>query len=112
MNKEQLVAATARKTKESEGDVKNYAKWEIALLAPRIFATILDTLSSEEDVQIQGFGRFSIKTQKARNAINPNTKERIRIPEKKKIVFYPTPSFKFNSKPENGGNSDTTEENR
>lgn len=93
--------------------MRNYAKWEISLLAPHIFDAILAALAEEEEeVQIQGFGRFSIKIQKAHNAINPNTKERIWVPEKKKLVFHPTPSFKFNADAELSDISDFSDNKR
>lgn len=58
MNKEQLIAATARLTKKEKSDVKNYAKQEIALLTSHIFDAILAALDEEEEMQIKGFGRF------------------------------------------------------
>lgn len=96
MNKEQLVSATARKMKAAKGEENRYSKWEIALIIPYVLDAISETLADGEEVQLQGFGRFNIKTVKAHNAINPRTRERVVVPEKKKVVFHQTPHFKFN----------------
>lgn len=73
-----------------------YAKWEIAAILPLVLDAISESLAEGEEVQLQGFGRFGIKTVKARNTINPRTKERVWVPEKKKVIFHQTRLFKFN----------------
>lgn len=110
MNKEQLVAATARRIKVAKDEENIYSKWEIAAILPHILDTISETLADGEEVKLKDFGRFSIKTLKAHNAINPNTKERIWVPEKKKIVFHPTPHFKFNESGNLDESPETTKE--
>lgn len=95
MNKEQLVAATAQRMKKSKSE-HVYAKWVIAAILPHILDAISESLADGEEVQLQGFGRFGIKTIKARNAINPQTKEHVWVPEKKKVIFHQTRLFKFN----------------
>ena len=53
-----------------------------------IFNTISDGLTEEKPVEFRNFGRFSIKTIKAKyNARNPKTGEIIYVPEKKKVSF-------------------------
>ena len=53
-----------------------------------MFDTISDSLVKEKPVEVRDFGRFSLKTIKARhNARNPRTGEIIYIPEKKKVSF-------------------------
>lgn len=96
MNKEQLVAATARRMKADDNEEYVYAKWEIAAILPHVPDAICESLADGEEVQLQGFGRFGIKTIKARNAINPRTKEHVWVPEKKKVIFHQTRLFKFN----------------
>ncbi len=108
MNKEQLIAATARRMKNSQGEENRYSKWEIALIVPHILDAISESLSNGEEVQLQGFGRFDVKEVKARNCINPSTKERMVVPARKKVVFHPTPRFKFASEPTDEENTDTT----
>ena len=53
-----------------------------------MFNTISDSLIKENPVELRRFGRFSVKTIKAKyNARNPKTGEIIYVPEKKKISF-------------------------
>ena len=53
-----------------------------------MFKTISDGLIKEKPVELRDFGRFSVKTIKAKyNARNPKTGEIIYVPEKKKVSF-------------------------
>ena len=53
-----------------------------------MFKTISDSLIKHKPVELRDFGRFSIKTIKAKyNARNPKTGEIIYVPEKKKVSF-------------------------
>ena len=53
-----------------------------------IFDTIAESLIRHNPVELRDFGRFSIKTIKAKyNARNPKTGEIIYVPEKKKVSF-------------------------
>ena len=53
-----------------------------------MFNTISDGLIKEKPVELRDFGRFSVKTIKAKyNARNPKTGEIIYVPEKKKVSF-------------------------
>ena len=53
-----------------------------------MFDTIADSLAEHKSVELRNFGRFSIKTIKAKyNARNPKTGEIIYVPKKKKISF-------------------------
>ena len=53
-----------------------------------MFSTISDSLIKKKSVELRDFGRFSIKTIKAKyNARNPKTGETIYVPEKKKVSF-------------------------
>ncbi len=52
------------------------------------FDTIANSLIAYKPVELRDFGRFSVKTIKAKyNARNPKTGEIIYVPEKKKISF-------------------------
>ena len=44
-------------------------------------------LRSGEEVQVTGFGKFYIREQKAREGVNPQTKEKMRIPASKGPAF-------------------------
>ena len=53
-----------------------------------MFSSIIDSLIKQKSVELRNFGRFSIKTIKAKyNARNPKTAEIIYVPEKKKVSF-------------------------
>jgi|TARA_B110000261_G_scaffold159422_1_gene197331 integration host factor subunit beta len=53
-----------------------------------MFDAISDSLIKARPVELRNFGRFSIKTIKAKyNARNPKTGETIYVPEKKKVSF-------------------------
>tara|TARA_B100001996_G_scaffold227648_1_gene175341 strand:- start:79 stop:360 length:282 start_codon:yes stop_codon:yes gene_type:complete len=53
-----------------------------------VFDTISKSLIENKPVELRNFGRYSVKTIKAKhNARNPKTNEIIYVPEKKKISF-------------------------
>jgi integration host factor subunit beta len=61
---------------------------QIESIVDIIFETIADSLSKHKPVELRNFGRFSVKTIKAKyNARNPKTGEIIYVPEKKKVSF-------------------------
>jgi DNA-binding protein HU-beta len=41
---------------------------------------VTEALKGREEVQITGFGKFYVREQKAREGVNPQTKERMQIP--------------------------------
>lgn len=53
-----------------------------------IFDSISDSLIKEKATELRSFGRWSVKTIKAKyNARNPKTGEILYVPEKKKVSF-------------------------
>ncbi|MDI6851970.1 MAG: HU family DNA-binding protein, partial [bacterium] len=48
---------------------------------------ITKALSKGEEVQLPGFGKFSVTQRKEREVINPKTKEKIKIPAMKAPRF-------------------------
>ena len=61
---------------------------QIEAIVDIMFDTITDSLAKHKSVELKDFGRFSVKTIKAKyNARNPRTGEIIYVPEKKKISF-------------------------
>lgn len=79
MTKKELVAAVAEKADLSKKDT------EAALNAT--LAVITAELEKGNDVQITGFGTFSVKTRAPREGKNPRTGEVITIPETKAPTF-------------------------
>ena len=79
MNKSELVDAIAKDTgltkKDSEAAVKAFVE------------AVSKALSKGDDVQLVGFGTFSVSERPAREGINPLTKEKIQIAAKKVAKF-------------------------
>lgn len=61
-----------------------------------IVSTITDTLIAGGEVQIKGFGRFSLHTMAARKARDIRQNRTIEIPSKKKVCFKPSLSLRTN----------------
>ena len=61
---------------------------QIETIVNIMFDTIANSLAKHKPVELRDFGRFSVKTIKAKyNARNPKTGEIIYVPEKKKVSF-------------------------
>ena len=86
MNKSELVAAMAEKSRLTKKDC------EAALDA--FVATIADALKNGDKVQLVGFGAFEVKERAARTARNPRTNEPVAIPASKLPTFKPGKAFK------------------
>ena len=80
MTKDNLAQTIAKKV----GVSKRQATESLTVLLDEI----TKALSKGEEVQFPGFGKFSVSQRKEREGINPQTKERIKIPARK------TPKFK------------------
>lgn len=48
---------------------------------------IKTSLKTNNKITINNFGTFKVEIKKSRYAINPNTKEKIMVPEKRVVVF-------------------------
>ena len=79
MNKTDLIAEVAKKNDLTK------AQAEAAVNA--VIDSVSAALANDDKVQLFGFGSFEVKTIKARTGINPRTKEQIKIPASKRIVF-------------------------
>jgi integration host factor subunit alpha len=62
-------------------------KQECADVADRFFEIIKETLAKDEDVNISGFGKFTVKQKNARRGRNPQTGNKIQIEERKVLLF-------------------------
>ncbi len=51
-------------------------------VAEAFMGQIIAYLSHNRTIEIRGFGTFSCRQRKGRPALNPRTKERVRIPER------------------------------
>lgn len=59
-----------------------------------------DHIKAGETISIKGLGTFSLKVQKPMRRNNLNTGEWFTVPEKKKLVFTPSPQIKVNKTPD------------
>lgn len=79
MNKTELVASIAEKANISKKD------------AEKAVAAFIDSVAAElkagGKVQLVGFGTFEVRERAARDGINPQTKETIKIAASKNPVF-------------------------
>lgn len=80
---ELLVAEKPELTKKAAGEVIDF-----------IFDEIAKAVKKDQKVDISGFGKFVLKSKKARTGINPATKETIKIPASKAPGFKPAKAFK------------------
>ena len=69
--------------KQLSKDYPNFLKKDLEKFSTIILDEIKRALRRGESVELRGFGRFSIKTQKARISRNPKTNTKVDTPEKK-----------------------------
>ena len=86
MNKEELVAEIAKKTKLTQKEAN------AALSA--LIETVEKTVSKGKKVTLVGFGTFEPRKRAARNGRNPQTGKAIKIPAKTVPVFAAGKKFK------------------
>lgn len=79
MNKNLIIKEIAKQTTLTQKDCK---------LCLNAFIDIVNnSLRSGDIVNINGFGKFDVKTKKARVGVNPKTMQKIIIPNKNIVKF-------------------------
>jgi len=86
MTKADLITKIAEKSELSKKDS------EKALNA--VIAAVTEALAEGDKVQLIGFGTFEVRDKKEKEAINPRTKETVKIPASKAPVFKAGKAFK------------------
>ncbi len=86
MNKTELVAAVAEKAGLSKKDADK------AVAA--VIDSVICTLKKGKKVQLVGFGTFEVRKRAAREGVNPQTKQKIKIAASKNPVFKAGKAFK------------------
>lgn len=86
IKKEDVANALAQRNDISKAKAKTYVN--------DVFAIIQEALQQENDVDVYGFGKFSIKENPARQGINPLTKEPIEIKASKSVRFKSSSALK------------------
>ena len=80
IGKQELVKLLSEKTKKSQKDSAEFLDALIDIIS--------DSLSQAKEVNILGFGKFYVSQRAARQGINPQTKEKL------KIAGYKLPMFR------------------
>ena len=86
MNKTGLIEEIAGRTDSSKAEAQRYVD--------TLEKVVTEVLKSGEEVQITGFGKFYVREQRAREGVNPQTKEKMRIPAQKVPAFSAGQGFK------------------
>ncbi|MGC8659735.1 MAG: HU family DNA-binding protein [Desulfomonilaceae bacterium] len=86
MNKAEFVDKIAEKGKIT----KKLASESIEL----VFSSIAEVLVAGDEITIPAFGKFSVAVRQARTGLNPQTKEKINIPETKVPKFTSAKALK------------------
>lgn len=73
MNKTELIEALSEET--------TFSKKDVARVLDSFARIVIRSLKKGDKLQWSGFGTFSLSKRSARNGINPQTKEVIRLPE-------------------------------
>ena len=86
MNKKELVAKLAEE--------KDLTKARAEELVDAIIGTISEELIKGETVKVPGFGNFVVKTRKERQAVIPNSNQKVVVPAYRVVAFKPAKNFK------------------
>ena len=81
MNKTELIEAIATRSKTT--------KAQTAIILDELLEVIQKTLVEGDNVQLVGFGSFSVTERASREGRNPSTGEPMVIPSKKVVKFKP-----------------------
>ena len=79
MNKTELIERIAEEANATKSEAQRYFE--------AVENVITSALKDDEEVQITGFGKFYVREQKAREGVNPQTREKMHIPARKVPAF-------------------------
>ncbi len=79
MNRKELVDALSSKTGKSKKDANEFVDAFLAI--------VTDELKNGGSVNLVGFGSFKVVERPAREARNPRTGEKVKVPARKVPVF-------------------------
>ena len=86
MNKKQLIERMVKHTDSPKGEAEKHLE--------AFTAAVSGALKAGEEVQLPGFGKFYVREQKAREGRNPQSGEKMNIPDRKVPAFKAGKSFK------------------
>lgn len=73
---------------------KGYTKRDAGLIMNDFIKTLEEALVGGESVMFHGFGTFEVRDRSERESINPQTKERMKIPSYRTAHFTPGKKLK------------------
>lgn len=79
MNKTEFIERIAEEADSSKSEAQRYFE--------AFENVVTSALKDDEEVQITGFGKFYAREQKAREGVNPQTGEKMKIPARKVPAF-------------------------
>jgi DNA-binding protein HU-beta len=79
VNKTELIEEIAQRTDSSKGGAQKFME--------SFEEVVASALRGGDEIQITGFGKFYVREQKAREGVNPQTKEKMRIPASRVPAF-------------------------
>ena len=82
-----MAIVKSKLLKEIADSYPNFLKKDLEKSLNIFINEIKFALYKKENVEIRDFGTWSVHTQKARDARNPKSGQKIKIPEKKKNSF-------------------------
>lgn len=94
MGKAPTVTINKKFLAESLVDSFDVTKALAARMVDNVFGNIVVNLELDNEVDIHGFGKFSIAHRDARTGRNPSTGAAIEVPAKKAVKFKPSKTLK------------------
>lgn len=87
MRKDKLISSAAKGS--------GYDIWEVKKIANALKRSLHSALLNGETVTISGFGSYKIKVTPAHVRFDSRSQKKVTVPEKRKLIFTPSPKFKF-----------------
>lgn len=72
----------------------NLSKKHAEIVVNTVFDSIIEALSSDDKIELRGFGSFRIRRRQSRVGRNPKTGERVEVPAKRIPYFKPGKELK------------------
>lgn len=80
MTKSQLIETIADR-------VPHVPRRAVESIVNAIWDTMVDALRAGQRIEIRGFGSFSVKRRRAREARNPKTGQKVAVPDRRSLSF-------------------------
>ena len=82
-----MAVVKSKLLKQLSKNWPNFLQKDLSKFTDIILNEIKRSLKNGDSVELRGFGRFSVKTQKESIRRNPKTGEKVAVPEKKVISW-------------------------